>query len=72
LKESFSGSRVRDWTELGEYWKGVKLVMDEVRVRLGGEEGIVDLLDRHGEDELRKVVLQAKADLGIVSQGARL
>ena len=72
LKESFSGSRVRDWTELGEYWKGVKLVMDEVRVRLGGEEGIVGLLDEHGEDELRKVVLQAKADLGLASQGPQL
>ena len=72
LKESFSGSRVRDWTELGEYWKGVKLVMDEVRVRLGGEEGIVGLLDEHGEDALRKVVLQAKADLGLVSQGPHL
>lgn len=65
LKEAFSGSRVRDWTGLGEYWKGVKLIMDEVRERLGGEQGLLQFLDDHTEDELKAVVLQVQSDLGI-------
>ncbi|KAF8195582.1 hypothetical protein BJ912DRAFT_957473 [Pholiota molesta] len=56
LKECFSGHQVRDWTELGEYWKGVKLIMDEVRTRLGGEDG-------NNEESLRQFVLQVQADL---------
>ncbi|KAF8967169.1 hypothetical protein BDZ97DRAFT_1903560 [Flammula alnicola] len=65
LKEAFSGSRVRDWTELGQYWKGVKLIMDEVRERMGGEDGILEFLDKNTEDDLKEIVLQVKADLGI-------
>jgi hypothetical protein len=67
LKEVFSGSRVRDWAELGEYWKGVKLIMDEVRTRMGGEEAILEFLNKNSEDDLKKIVLQVKDDLGIVS-----
>jgi hypothetical protein len=67
LKEVFSGSRIRDWAELGEYWKGVKLIMDEVRARMGGEEAILEFLNKNSEDDLKKIVLQVKDDLGIVS-----
>ncbi len=40
LKQYFSGSRVRDWTGLGGYWVGVKIIMDEIRRQLGGEDGV--------------------------------
>lgn len=67
LKESFSGSVVRDWTNLGEYWKGVKLIMDEVRNRLGGEDGVLDFLNKNTEEDLKNFVLKVQADLGIRS-----
>jgi len=67
LKEIFSGSRVRDWAELGEHWRGVKLIMDEVRVQMGGEEAILEFLDKNSEGDLKQVVLQVKDKLGIVS-----
>lgn len=67
LKECFSGHQVRDWTELGEYWKGVKLIMDEVRTRLGGEDGVLEYLDKNNEESLRQFVLQVQADLGVRS-----
>lgn len=66
LKDVFSGHQVREWAELGEYWKGVKLVMDEVRLRMGGEEGILEFLDNHSEEDLKNIVIQVRNDLGIV------
>lgn len=68
LKEVFSGSTVRDWADMGGYWKGVKLIMDEVRARLDGEEGVLTFLDKNGEQGLKNVVLQVKDELGIVSR----
>ncbi|KJA21192.1 hypothetical protein HYPSUDRAFT_88200 [Hypholoma sublateritium FD-334 SS-4] len=69
LKQSFSGSRVRDWTGLGEYWPGVKLIMDEVRHQVGGENGILDYIDKHGEEGLRLLTIQVRDDLGIQRAG---
>ncbi|KAF9483526.1 hypothetical protein BDN70DRAFT_990382 [Pholiota conissans] len=71
LKESFSGSLVRDWTKLGECGKGVKLIMDEVRRRLGGEDGVLEYLDKHGEDGVKKFVREVQVDLGIQSNAGR-
>lgn len=65
LKKIFSASTIRDWTNMGEYWKGIKLIMDEVRVRLAGEEGVLDFLDKNGEQNLKEMVLQVKDELGI-------
>lgn len=65
LKDVFSGSRVRDWTGLGGYWTGVKAIMDEVRNRMGSEQGILEFLEDHTEDDLKAVVLQVQSDLGI-------
>ncbi|KAF8798935.1 hypothetical protein BYT27DRAFT_7202663 [Phlegmacium glaucopus] len=62
LKEIFSGSIVRDWADMGGYWKGVKLIMDEVRVRLGGEEGILTFLNKNGEQGLKDFVIQVKEE----------
>ena len=63
LKEVFSGHKVRDWTDLGNHWKGVKLVMDGVRERHGGDEGVWKIYDREGEEGVKKVVVQVKEDL---------
>ncbi|KAG5645465.1 hypothetical protein DXG03_006010 [Asterophora parasitica] len=63
LKEIFSGSRVRDLAELGEYWKGVKLVMDAVRAKFGGDEGILKLDEKEGEEGVKRAVLEAKEQL---------
>ena len=65
-KGIFSGSTVRDWADMGGYWKGVKLIMDEVRVRLGGEERVLIFLNKNGEQALKDIVLQVKDDLGMV------
>jgi hypothetical protein len=67
IKEHFSGSIVREYADLGGYWKGVKLIMDEVRMRLGGDEGILIFLDKNGKENLKDMVLQVKDELGIVS-----
>ncbi|KAG6900338.1 hypothetical protein C0993_012295 [Termitomyces sp. T159_Od127] len=67
LKQAWSGSRVRDWAELGNYWKGVKLIMDAVRERLGGDEGVTKLYEKEGEDGIKRVVLEEKKRLSISS-----
>jgi len=54
VKEVFRGSRVRDWTGLGGHWKGVKVVMDAVRKRVGGEEGVLRILEAEGEDGVNR------------------
>jgi len=65
LKQIFSGSTVHNWADMRGYWKGVKLIMDEVRIRLGGEEGVLIFLDKNGEQDLKDMVLQVKDELGI-------
>ncbi|RDB14556.1 hypothetical protein Hypma_016242 [Hypsizygus marmoreus] len=65
LKEMFSGSRVRDWADMGEYWKGVKMIMDGVRERVGGDEGVLRVLDEEGKEGIRKIVLEVKEELGL-------
>lgn len=69
LKESFSGDRVREWTQIGNHWKGVKLIMDEVRQRLGGEQGVSNFLDANSEDALKSLVLQVQTELGLNESG---
>lgn len=67
LKQVFSGSRVRDWAELGEHWKGVKMIMDVVREKYGGDGGILELYNGGGEQAVKSVVLEAKEQLGLLS-----
>lgn len=64
-KNVFSGTNVRDWTDLGGYWLGVKKIMDRVRERLGGDELISQLISEKGEEKLRSIVLEVQAELGI-------
>ncbi|KAG6899221.1 hypothetical protein C0993_012135 [Termitomyces sp. T159_Od127] len=63
LKEVFNGVTVRQWTNLGEDWKMLKLVMDTVREELGGDEGILKLNDELGESGLRRFVLEVQKRL---------
>ncbi|KAJ7773064.1 hypothetical protein B0H16DRAFT_1511127 [Mycena metata] len=68
LREGFNGTKVRAWTELtGGQWKELKLIMDEVRGRVGGEPGILKILDERGEEGIKEYVLQAKEKLGVQS-----
>ncbi|KAJ6577218.1 hypothetical protein B0H19DRAFT_1217986 [Mycena capillaripes] len=60
LKESFNGSKVREW------WKDLKNIMDEVRATVGGEPGILKILDEKGEEGIKEYVLQAKEKLGVI------
>lgn len=65
LKQVFSGSKVRDLAGLGEYWKGVKMIMDEIRHRVGGDEGVLKVYEQEGEEGVKRLVLLAKEDLSL-------
>jgi hypothetical protein len=65
LKSIFSGHRVRDWTGLGNHWFGVKKIMDAVREKFGGENNVKKFVLEEGEESLKKVVLEAQAELEI-------
>lgn len=56
LKSVFNGTNVRMWTGLGEYWKGVKMVMDRVRKQLDGDEGVLRVFDEEGEEGVKRVL----------------
>ncbi|KAJ7170574.1 hypothetical protein C8R43DRAFT_979893 [Mycena crocata] len=63
LKQGFSGIKVREWTGLrGEQWKELKATMDLVRSWVGGEPGILKILDEEGEAVLKQIVLRALAE----------
>ncbi|KAK7032998.1 hypothetical protein R3P38DRAFT_2920074 [Favolaschia claudopus] len=67
LKEGFSGGKVRLWTGLpGERWADLKKIMDQVRAWVGGEPGILKILEEKGEDGMKSYVLKAKEELGVV------
>ncbi|KAJ7052586.1 hypothetical protein C8F01DRAFT_1170515 [Mycena amicta] len=66
LKSSFNGNKIREWTGIAvQHWQDLKKVTEEVRTELGGDTGIVALLEQEGETGLRTVVLRAKQKLGI-------
>jgi len=72
LKEVFCGHKVRDWADLGNHWKGVKLIMDGVRERYGGDEGVWKIYDKEGEEGVKKVVMQVKEELSVEINGKHL
>ncbi|KAG6872417.1 hypothetical protein C0995_009931 [Termitomyces sp. Mi166 len=67
LKEVFNGSTVRHWTNLGEDWKTLKLVMDTVREELGGDVGVLKLYDESGESGVKRFVLEVQKQLSLRS-----
>jgi hypothetical protein len=52
MRELWSGSRVNEWAELHSHWRTVKKVMDGVREKVGGDEGVLNL----DEEELIAMV----------------
>ncbi|KAG6884571.1 hypothetical protein C0992_006074 [Termitomyces sp. T32_za158] len=66
LKKVFNGSIVRQWANLGEDWKTLKLVMDMVREELGGDRGILKLYDELGESGLRHFVSEVQQRSSLV------
>jgi len=67
LKDVFNGSNVRNWTGLGEHWKGVKMIMDRVRQQAGGDEGVLRILDREGEEGVKEAVFKVRDELGLLT-----
>ncbi|KAH6912670.1 hypothetical protein BKA70DRAFT_1097375 [Coprinopsis sp. MPI-PUGE-AT-0042] len=65
VRSVFSGHQVRDWADLGEHWKGVKMIMDEVRKRMGGEGKVLEFYDERGEEALAALIRDVRDDLGI-------
>lgn len=68
LKVGFDGKKVNQWCDLGDYWKGVKLVMDGVRKKCGGDEGVLGIIDSEGEDGVKRLVLQVRDELGLMKK----
>ncbi|KDQ25790.1 hypothetical protein PLEOSDRAFT_62019 [Pleurotus ostreatus PC15] len=66
LKSVWSGHQVRDWANMGEHWKGVKLIMDAVRAELGGDAAILQTMDKEGEKFLRSKVIETRDRLGLI------
>ena len=61
----FSGHQVRDWADIGEYWRGVKMIMDEIRRQLGGEAKVLEFYEENGEEALKILVREVRDNLGI-------
>ncbi|KAJ6544808.1 hypothetical protein DFH09DRAFT_990326 [Mycena vulgaris] len=66
LKEGFNGTKVREWTGLSEkQWKELKATMDQVRAWVGGEVGILKIIDEQGEEGIKELVLRAQEKLAV-------
>ncbi|KAF8207587.1 hypothetical protein K438DRAFT_1962503 [Mycena galopus ATCC 62051] len=70
LKAGFNGSKVREWAGLPvEQWKELKNIMDQVRAVVGGEPGILRILNEKGEEGIKECVLRARDKLGVTVEG---
>jgi hypothetical protein len=67
IKEAFNGHKVNEWVGLAQHWKAIKLVMDGIRERLGGNEGVLEFRDLHGEEALKKIALKVRDELGVMN-----
>ncbi|KAJ7352606.1 hypothetical protein DFH08DRAFT_740684 [Mycena albidolilacea] len=73
VKQGFSGSKVKEWTGLpGERWQDLKNIMDQVRAWVGGEPGILKILNEAGEEGIKQRVLQAKEKLGVTVEVSKI
>ncbi|TFK74885.1 hypothetical protein BDN72DRAFT_886254 [Pluteus cervinus] len=69
LKNAWNGKVVMEWVELGNHWMGVKQIMENVRERCGGDEGVIRLLEqKDGQAKVKLLVFQAKEELGLHSR----
>jgi hypothetical protein len=58
VKARFNGTKVGEWTDLTGRWREVKKIMDVVRERLGGEEGVIRFLEAEGDEGIQRIVLE--------------
>lgn len=65
MKAGFNGTKVNEWAGLNSNWRAVKTIMDEVRARVGGNEGVADILEEKGEEAVKRIVLEVKEALGL-------
>ncbi|KAG6865195.1 hypothetical protein C0991_004566 [Blastosporella zonata] len=68
LKEVFNSANVRDWANLGNDWQSLKLIMEAVREKLGGEEGVLKLYDESGESGVKQLVLEVQKQVLLLRQ----
>ncbi|KAF9267441.1 hypothetical protein L218DRAFT_920302 [Marasmius fiardii PR-910] len=59
IKRVFNGRTVNDWIQAEERWKRVKVVMDNVREKYGGESGLIGIIEVEGEEGVKRRVIQA-------------
>ncbi|KAJ2922244.1 hypothetical protein H1R20_g14856, partial [Candolleomyces eurysporus] len=71
LRSSFSGHQVRDWADMGNYWPGVKKIMDTMRAQMGGDEGVLRFLEDKGEEELCAAAIRVRNELGLIPNSER-
>ena len=72
MKEGFNGHKVNEWAGMASNWMEVKRIMDGVRMKIGGDEGIANFLKDSGEEELKKVVLEVKDELTLGTRAEEL
>jgi hypothetical protein len=68
-KAGFNGTKVGEWTGLTGRWREVKRIMDAVRKRLGGEEGVAKLLETVGDEGMKQLVVDVWEGIKVEDEG---
>ena len=63
LKSVFNAQKVADWTGPSSDWRTVKSVMQGMRGRLKGDEGVLKCWEEKGEEELQRIALVVLGEL---------
>jgi hypothetical protein len=63
LKNVFNAQMVTTWIGRRRDWQTVKSVMQGMRERLGGDEGVLKCWEEKGEEELHRIALVALKEL---------
>jgi hypothetical protein len=63
LKNVFNSQKVGAWIGLSQHWQTIKLVMQGMKERLGGDEGVLKCWEEKGEEELQRIALAVKDEL---------
>ena len=70
FKTAFNGQKVTEWAGLDQKdqnWQALKLIMDGIRQRLGGDDDILSFWEQNGEEGLKRMTLEVKAELGLMN-----
>ncbi|KAF9013294.1 hypothetical protein BDQ17DRAFT_1419451 [Cyathus striatus] len=62
-RKSYNGTIVGEWTGLTGKWLTVKKIMDKVRERVGGDQATIQMMQNHGEEELKAIVIEVAKEL---------